>query len=92
MKSTLFLTARHATHRGEKRWRMDIKGYFLTGDGYRCDPFTNTDAHSQFLIRCQAVVRMDLAQVIAVAMLRCASSACQSVFGPTSGRGSPVSS
>ncbi len=45
---------------------MDFKGYFLTGDGYRCDPFTITDAHSRFLIRCQAVARMDLAQVSAV--------------------------
>ncbi len=36
-------------------WCMDFKGYFLTGDGYRCDPFTITDAHSRFLIRCQAV-------------------------------------
>ena len=44
-------------------WCMDFKGYFLTGDGYRCDPFTITDAHSRFLIRCQAVARMDLAQV-----------------------------
>ena len=47
-------------------WCMDFKGYFLTGDGYRCDPFTITDAHSRFLIRCQAVARMDLAQVSAV--------------------------
>ncbi len=38
-------------------WCMDFKGYFLTGDGYRCDPFTITDAHSRFLIRCQAVAR-----------------------------------
>ena len=45
---------------------MDFKGYFLTGDGYRCDPFTITDAHSRFLIRYQAVARMDFAQVNAV--------------------------
>jgi Integrase core domain len=45
---------------------MDFKGYSLTGDGYRCDPFTITDAHSRLLIRCQAVARMDLAQVSAV--------------------------
>lgn len=38
----------------------------MTGDGYRCDPFTITDAHSRYLIRCQAVARMDLAQVSAV--------------------------
>jgi transposase InsO family protein len=47
-------------------WCMDFKGYFLTGDGLRCDPFTITDANSRFLIRCQAVARMDLAQVSAV--------------------------
>jgi hypothetical protein len=47
-------------------WCMDFKGYFLTGDGHRCDPFTITDAHCRFLIRCQAVARMDFAQVNAV--------------------------
>jgi transposase InsO family protein len=47
-------------------WCMDFKGHFRTGDGYRCDPFTITDAHSRFLIRCQAVTRMDFAQVNAV--------------------------
>ena len=31
-----------------------------------CDPFTITDAHSRFLIRCQIVSRMDLSQVRAV--------------------------
>ena len=39
---------------------------FLTGDDYRCDQFTITDAHSRFLIRCQVVARMDFAQVNAV--------------------------
>jgi hypothetical protein len=29
---------------------MDFKGYFATGDGSRCDPFTITDAHSRYLI------------------------------------------
>ena len=47
-------------------WCMNFKGYFLTGDGYRCDPFTITDAPSRFLISCQAVARMDLAHVSAV--------------------------
>jgi transposase InsO family protein len=41
-------------------WCMDFKGYFSTGDGTRCDPFTITDAHSRYLIRCQIVSRMDL--------------------------------
>src|SRR5579862_5581118 len=45
---------------------MDFKGYFATGDGARCDPFTITDAHSRYLIRCQIVSRMDLSQVRAV--------------------------
>jgi transposase InsO family protein len=44
-------------------WCMDFKGYFSTGDGKRCDPFTITDAHSRYLIRCQIVSRMDLSQV-----------------------------
>lgn len=44
-------------------WRMDFKGYFTTGDGMRCDPFTSTDAHSRYLIRCQIVSRLDLTQV-----------------------------
>ncbi len=47
-------------------WCMDFKGYFSTGDGTRCDPFTITDAHSRYLIRCQIVSRMDLSQVRAV--------------------------
>jgi transposase len=38
-------------------WCMDFKGYFATGDGKRCDPFTITDAHSRYLIRCQIVSR-----------------------------------
>jgi len=38
----------------------------MTGDGLRCDPFTITDAHSRYLIRCQTVSRMDLSQVRAI--------------------------
>src|SRR5712675_1521527 len=47
-------------------WCMDFKGYFATGDGKRCDPFTITDAHSRYLIRCQIVSRIDLSQVRAI--------------------------
>ena len=32
----------------------------------RCDPFTITDAHGRYLIRCQIVSRMHLSQVRAV--------------------------
>jgi hypothetical protein len=45
---------------------MDFKGYFVTGDGKRCDPFTVTDAHSRYLIRCQIVSRIDLSEVRAI--------------------------
>lgn len=34
-------------------WCADFKGWFRTGDGRRCDPFTVTDAHTRFLLRCQ---------------------------------------
>ena len=42
---------------------MDFKGYFATGDGSRCDPFTITDTHIRYLIRCQSVSAMDLSEV-----------------------------
>jgi transposase InsO family protein len=31
----------------------------LTGDGKRCEPLTITDAHSRYLLRCQALSRTD---------------------------------
>lgn len=40
-------------------WCMDFKGWFLTGDGRRCEPFTLSDAHSRYLLRCQALGRND---------------------------------
>jgi len=36
-------------------WCMDLNGYSATGDGSRCDPFTITDSHSRYRIRCQIV-------------------------------------
>src|SRR5262249_37240682 len=42
-------------------WCTDFKGWFRTGDGRRCDPFTLTDAHSRYLLRCQAVLRCECA-------------------------------
>ena len=44
-------------------WCTDFKGWFRTGDGRRCDPFTLSDAHSRYLLRCQAVARPDEANV-----------------------------
>ena len=44
-------------------WCIDFKGWFLTGDGKRCEPLTITDAHSRYLLRCQALSRTDTAHV-----------------------------
>jgi putative transposase len=44
-------------------WCMDFKGWFLTGDGSRCEPLTLSDAHSRYLLRCQAVMRTDTEHV-----------------------------
>ena len=44
-------------------WSADFKGWFLTGDGIHVEPFTVSDGHSRFLIRCQAVGRADAAHV-----------------------------
>jgi transposase InsO family protein len=38
---------------------MDFKGWFVTGDGKRCEPMTLSDAHSRYLLRCQALARND---------------------------------
>src|SRR6266571_1940394 len=40
-------------------WCIDFKGWFMTGDGKRCEPLTITDAHSRYLLRCQALPRTD---------------------------------
>ena len=40
-------------------WCADFKGWFRTGDGSRCDPFTLSDSASRLLLRCQAVLHPD---------------------------------
>jgi transposase InsO family protein len=40
-------------------WCVDLKGWFLTGDGTHCEPLTLSDAHSRYLLRCQALARTD---------------------------------
>jgi putative transposase len=40
-------------------WCIDFKGWFLTGDGARCEPLTLSDAHTRYLLRCQALRRTD---------------------------------
>ena len=44
-------------------WCIDFKGWFRTGDGRRCEPLTRSDAHSRFLLRCQALAKTDTAHV-----------------------------
>jgi transposase InsO family protein len=44
-------------------WCMDFKGWFLTGDGTHCEPLTLNDAHSRYLLRCQALPRNDTEHV-----------------------------
>jgi transposase InsO family protein len=44
-------------------WCADFKGWFETRDGERIDPLTMTDAHSRYLLRCQAVDAANLSQV-----------------------------
>lgn len=33
-------------------WAVDLKGWFLTGDGRKCEPLTITDCVSRYLIKC----------------------------------------
>ena len=40
-------------------WTVDFKGWFRTRDGERCDPLTLSDAHSRYLLRCQALRHPD---------------------------------
>lgn len=44
-------------------WCIDFKGWFLTGDGQRCEPLTLVDAQSRYLLRCQPLARADAAHV-----------------------------
>jgi len=47
-------------------WCADFKGWFRTGDGERIDPLTISDACSRYLLRCQAVEKMDTARAQAI--------------------------
>jgi putative transposase len=44
-------------------WCIDFKGWFLTGDGTHCEPLTLSDAHTRYLLRCQALGRNDTEHV-----------------------------
>lgn len=47
-------------------WSADYKGWFLCGNGERCDPLTVSDAYSRYLLGCQAVAKTDEAHARAV--------------------------
>jgi transposase InsO family protein len=55
----------HVT-RANRVWCADFKGWFRTGDGERIDVLTISDAHSRYLLRCQAVEKTDTARVQAI--------------------------
>lgn len=44
-------------------WCADFKGWFLTGDGVRCNPLTISDAASRYLIKCTGLRRPNYEQV-----------------------------
>ena len=44
-------------------WCADFKGDFALGDGSRCYPLTISDAHSRYLLRCQALPTTETARV-----------------------------
>lgn len=47
-------------------WCADFKGWFRTADGQRIDPLTISDAHSRYLLRCQAVEKTNTSRVQAI--------------------------
>jgi putative transposase len=47
-------------------WCADFKGWFRTADGHRIEPLTLSDAHSRYLLRCQAVEKTNTARVQAI--------------------------
>lgn len=44
-------------------WAADFKGWFRTGDGVRCEPFTMSDGYSRYLLATQSVPRVTMADV-----------------------------
>jgi transposase InsO family protein len=55
-----------AVEKANQTWCADFKGWFLTGDGTRCDPLTISDAHSRYLLCCQIAAKTDTAHVEAL--------------------------
>jgi putative transposase len=47
-------------------WCADFKGWFHTANRQRIDPLTLSDAHSRYLLRCQAVEKANTPRVQAI--------------------------
>lgn len=47
-------------------WCIDFKGWSLTSDQFKCEPFTLIDGHSRFLLCCEQLYANDGANVWAV--------------------------
>jgi putative transposase len=47
-------------------WAYDFKGWFLTGDGAKCEPLTITDSHTRYLIKCTSLTRKTATNVWSV--------------------------
>lgn len=44
-------------------WGVDFKGWFVLGNGERCDPLSMSDLASRYVLRLQAVERTDTEHV-----------------------------
>lgn len=44
-------------------WCADLKGWFRTGNGARCEPFTLSDGATRYLLRVQTIRRHDVGHV-----------------------------
>lgn len=55
-----------AVEEANQTWCADFKGWFLTGDGTRCDPLTITDAHTRYLLCCRIAGKTDRVHVEAL--------------------------
>jgi putative transposase len=67
----------------------DFNGWFPTADGQRIDPLTISNAHTQHLLRCQAVEKTDTARVQAVLKRPLANTACRRQFASITRRRMP---
>ena len=70
-------------------WCIDFKGWFLTGDGKRCEPLTITDAYSRYLLRCRRWRAPTPIMSGRCWMRRSASSAFRTPCAPTTDRRLP---